>query len=123
VGLTPAQKAAGRRFRDQCAAELAALNASSPPDGSALAFWRVYRHDCPAAAGASVGIDLHEHYQLSPDRVLACLWKDGRCPDCGLVVRSGTVRVVIAADRPPAEVRAVGGQAGTHPGDSRLARA
>ena len=139
MSLTSAQKAAGRQFRDASLAELVALNAREPADGPALVFWRVYRHDCPAAGGASVGIDLHEHYQFSPEyRVCHCsragtvtldfphmdcgsnsvaapegffgyVWKDGRCPDCGLAVRSEAGRLVVSADRPPAEVRVVGG--------------
>jgi len=139
VSLTAAQKSAGRLFRDAWRAALSGLNQAEPPDGRALAFWRVYRHDCPAHGGVSIGIDLHEHYEPSPpywvcycgvvdrDRpdfphrdcdggksittggFFAFIWKDGQCSDCGLTVRSGDGRLVLGSDRPPAEVRVVVG--------------
>lgn len=151
MSLTGTQKAAGRHFRDARRGVLSQLNQEQPPDGHALAFWRVYRHDCQAHGGVSIGIDLHEHYEpSSPYWVCYCgrvepgspdfphrdcdggkpvtaegffafIWKDGQCPDCGLAVRSKDGRLVLSADRPPAEVRVVAGQASTHPGDSRLA--
>jgi hypothetical protein len=152
MGLTRPQKSAGRAFLGRCQAALDELN-SAVPDGYALPLWRVYRHDCPSQGGASIGIDLHEHYETSQRYVTCCcgstaelpayrldarhsleehdcgpavltpagffafIWKDGRCPDCGLTVRSQRGLLVLAADRPPAEVRAVAGQAGAHPGD------
>lgn len=152
MSLTDTQKTAGRMFRDARRSALFGLNQAQPPAGHALALWRVYRHDCPAHGGISIGIDLHEHYEASPlywvcycgsvgpagsdvphrdcdggrvvtpEGFFAFIWKDGQCPDCGLTVRSRDGRLVLGADRPPAEVRVVGGQAGTHPGDSRLAR-
>lgn len=39
------------------------------------------------------------------------IWKDGRCPECGTVLRSVTGRVYRAADRPPEKERRVAGQA------------
>jgi hypothetical protein len=42
--------------------------------------------------------------------LLAWIWKDGRCPDCGLVLRSRRGRYVLAASRPPeGRERRVGG--------------
>ena len=129
--LTDEEKRAGRLFRGQCQEALDQLNADDPPHGAVLPFWRVVRHECEDAAGASVGITLREHRLASPpyrvchcgtvgtdgpdfphrdcdggkvvaaDGLFAFIWKEGRCAGCGRVVRSKAGRVVLAADRPP----------------------
>jgi hypothetical protein len=129
--LSPVEKKAGRVFREARQAALDARNAADPPGGFALVYWRVPRHECKAAGGASTGVTLRENYELSPayrvcycgvaapqgpdfphrdcdggkviaaDGQFAFIWKEGRCSGCGLVVRTRTGRFVIAADRPP----------------------
>jgi hypothetical protein len=142
MGLSDLEKKAGRVFLAGCQRELDELNAARPPGGHALPLWRVVRHQCPSRGGASVGIELHEHYEASPELwvcycgviqpfvryvfphedcqggkpaaaegLLAFVWKDGRCADCGLVVRSARGQLVLAADRPPERERRVARQA------------
>ena len=139
MSLTDAQKSAGRKFRASCQAVLDKLNAASPPGGVAHPLHRVVRHPC--RDGASVGIELREHYQASPEywvcycgvvsefdpyvfphrdcdggkaaaaEGLFCfVWKDGRCPDCGLVLRSARGLVDLAADRPPEREKRASGR-------------
>ena len=57
---------AGRAFRDARQRALDVLNLASPPDAYVMTFWRVVRHGCPAARGASIGVTLRERYELSP---------------------------------------------------------
>lgn len=101
MGLTPGEKQAGRAFRDACQALLDARNEASPPKVFALPLWRVVRHECPAAAGASIGITLREHCELSPEYWMC---------RCGMVSTwgppvshskrcDGSARVVAAADQ------------------------
>lgn len=78
--LTAEEKAAGRAFRDARQAVLDARNAADPPGVFVLPLWRVVRHECPAANGASVGITLREHCEPSP-AYLACY--------CGAVGAAG----------------------------------
>jgi len=135
--LTAREQEAGRHFRDACQGALDAINAADPPGGNASPLWRVVRHPCEAHGGGSTGIELREHYLLIPryavcycsrigpvtddfphqdcgassvmseEGLLAWIWKDGRCDDCGLAVRSRRGRVVLAALRPPERVRIV----------------
>jgi hypothetical protein len=136
--LTDAEKRAGRAFRDARQAVLDRLNAADPPGVFALVVWRVVRHACPAAGGASTGISLREVYRPSPaltdpesamvvtaDGQFAFIFKEGRCSGCGLAVRTRKGRFVIAADRPPEHGRTRGErrQASPHPRDPRLAGA
>lgn len=141
MALTDLEKAAGRSFRDSWQHVLDALNRDRRPAGAAGSLLRVVRHQCPRQAGRSVGITLAEHYHLSeeywvcycgvvalasdsfphpdcdggraavPAGLFCFIWKDGRCPDCGTVLRSITGRVYLAADRPPEKERRVAGQA------------
>lgn len=129
--LSPAEKQAGRAFRDARQVALDARNAADPPGGVVSVYWRVPRHECPAAGGASIGITLRENYEPSPayrvcycgvvapmspdfphhdcdgskvlaaDGLFAFIWKEGRCFGCGLAVRTKVGRFVVAADRPP----------------------
>ncbi len=39
--------------------------------------------------------------------LLTFVWKDGRCPDCGLVLRSSRGRVALTADLPPLKERKI----------------
>lgn len=96
--LNRTEKAAGKAFRDACAARLAAL-----PGGTALAspYITWFRHDC--TGGTSWAMKLRQHYWLSPQYpgvpagLLAVIFRFGECPRCGLAARSGTGRLVIAA--------------------------
>ena len=119
MNLTSAQRSAGRAFRDACQAELDELNAAEPPGAGGHPLLRVIRHPCKERGGASVGIELREHYQLSPltfvpnppgdpapgefvpEGLFCWIWKDGRCPDCKLVLRSTSGLIDLAADHPP----------------------
>lgn len=153
TGLDRLQQKAGRRYLASCQAELDALNRARPPDGPALVYLRVVRHECAARGGESRGIELIEHYEHSPaywacycsavgeltqdfphndcdgGTVIAAaglfgfIWKQGRCPSCRCVLRSTQGRFVVAASRPPAGRRHGGGQARAHPGDPRFSRA
>jgi hypothetical protein len=115
--LTPEQKRAGRLFRDAAQAALDALNEASPPGAAVLVTWRVVRHECPAAGGASTGISLREHYETSPDGAFGWLWKDGRCVPCGLTVRTARGRLLVVTDHSARER-----QASARPGDPRQPR-
>jgi hypothetical protein len=152
VSLDSCQKQAGRLFKDAEQAGLDEVNVTYPAGGIALPFHRVLRHECPERKNASVGIVLHEVYEHSPaywvcycsavglhesiphddcdgGRVAAkaglfgFYYKHGTCPHCGLILRSERGQLVLAAGRPPAERTRVGGQAGPHDRDSRVARA
>lgn len=65
--LTPLEKQAGRAFRDASQAVLDARNKSDPPKVFVLPLWRVVRHECEAAGGASIGITLRETREESPE--------------------------------------------------------
>jgi hypothetical protein len=65
--LTDSQKKAGRAFRSGRQAALDELNATQPPGRFMLTVWRVPRHPCPAAGGASTGVTLREHREASPE--------------------------------------------------------
>lgn len=116
--LTSLEKAAGRAFRDGRQQALDDLNATRPPDLFALPVWHVVRHECPAAGGASVGINLREVREDSPvwldglpgtgvsAKVIiaagrfAFIWKEGKCSGCGQAVRTKRGRFAVQADRP-----------------------
>jgi hypothetical protein len=135
--LSRTEKQAGRAFRDARQAALDARNEADPPDVFVLPLWRVVRHECPAAGGASTGITLREVYEPSPGfpgedaNVIAggrfaFIWKEGKCSGagCGLAARTRRGRFVVAADRLPDHGRTTGErQAGPHHRDSRLAGA
>jgi hypothetical protein len=139
MSLTDLEKAAGRKWRASCQRVLDELSDAEPAGGGANPLLRVIRHPCAARGGASVGIELREHYLASPElwvcycgviepcgefRVfphddcdggkiaaaagLFCwIWKDGRCLDCELVLRSRHGLIDLAASRPPERERAV----------------
>lgn len=69
--LSYVEKQAGREFRDARKAVLDARNAQDPPGVFVLPWWRVVRHECPAAGSASIGITLREVCEPSPE-YLAC---------------------------------------------------
>jgi hypothetical protein len=97
--LTAEQKAAGRIWRDGRQAALDALNADRPPGMTVLTVARVCRHAC--GSRGSRALVLREHYETSPDGLLAFIWRDGHCSSCGMTARSSGGRVVLAAERPP----------------------
>lgn len=112
--LSRAQQAAGRDFRAAWQHALDAMNLTHPPGGEADPLHRTVRHACPGQGGASVGIELAEHRKPSqevpgvlPAGLLSFVWKDGRCPDCGLVLRSSLGRVALTADLQPLKERKV----------------
>lgn len=71
--LTDLQKKAGRTWRDQRQGVLDELNEIAPPGAGGHPLLRVIRHPCEHRGGASVGIELREHYQVSPELwVCAC---------------------------------------------------
>jgi hypothetical protein len=98
--LTKEQRAAGRAWREQCRAALSELNKTSPPDLPVLAVTRHTRHNCSARGGLSKSFELREHYDLSPDGILAWIWKEGKCA-CGMTGRSVDGYIVDARTRPP----------------------
>lgn len=64
--LTPAEKAAGRTFRDTQQALLLASYRENPPDAVCPPFIRQYRHACEARGFRSVSLELEETYIPSP---------------------------------------------------------
>jgi hypothetical protein len=135
--LTALEKQAGRAFRNARQAALDARNDREPPDVFVLPLWRVVRHECPAANGASTGITLREVCELSPEYLaglpgtgvsakvvaaagrFAFVWKEGKCSGsgCGLAARTRRGRFVVSADRLPDHGRTPGErrQASAHP--------
>jgi len=105
MSLTPEEKEAGRVFAAAQQAALDERNILVPPGGQVHPGQRVVRHQCPERGGASAGITLQEHY--AQDGPLAFIWKDGRCADCGLVLRSAQGKLVLAASRPPEKEKRV----------------
>lgn len=120
--LSYVEKQAGRAFRDARQAALDARNQADPPGVYVLALWRVVRHECPAAGGASTGITLREVCEPSPE-YLACycsavgdaspyfphddcdgssviaavgqfafIWKEGKCSGAGCGLAARTRR-------------------------------
>jgi hypothetical protein len=65
--LSDVEKRAGRAFRDARQAVLDARNEQDPPGVFVLPLWRVVRHECPAAGGASTGVILREACEPSPE--------------------------------------------------------
>jgi hypothetical protein len=65
--LTDSQKKAGRAFRAERQFLLDERNKREPPWRYVLTAWRVVRHPCEAAGGASIGITLREHCEESPE--------------------------------------------------------
>jgi hypothetical protein len=134
MSLTQAEKAVGRVFLSSQQEALADLWAKDPGAARIPPYLNTYRHDCAARGGQSWGLELHEVYRESPElwvcycsevgpnetvphddcdggvRVpaarLAFIYQEGRCPDCGLQVRSGTGRLEDAHERPPRERKA-----------------
>jgi hypothetical protein len=138
MALTDLGKKAGRVFRAGCQHVLDEMNREQQPAGEADPLHRVVRHACPAQGGASVGIELAEHREISPlywvcycsliapyveyvfphedcqggklaleAGLLTFTWKDGRCPGCGLALRSSLGRVALTADLQPLKERRV----------------
>ncbi len=101
--LTPAEKEAGRAFLTERAAALAARPAVDmlvPPY-----IPHHMRHLCPKL-GKSVSFELKEDYSESPGYEgvpagrFAWVYREGKCPDCGLSARDEG-RLVDARVRPP----------------------
>ena len=66
MSLTPAEKLAGRAFRDELVAWLEALNQSEPTVMQPPSVTRHVRHDCPARSGLSTSFEMKEIYVTSP---------------------------------------------------------
>lgn len=63
--MTPAETAAAREFRAAQRSVLAAKHAM-PPDLTTSVYAKFIRHECAARGGASVALELREHYRYSP---------------------------------------------------------
>src|SRR4051812_1510144 len=109
MGLTGAEKTAGRKFRDEAQETLAKLNESDPPTFTPPFFLALFRHLCPARNNKSTAIELKERFVFSPpDRdqqvpaaTFGFLYREGRCRGCGQAARSPTGRLVDSRVRPP----------------------
>lgn len=148
MALSQVQKRAGREFRAARQAALDELNAEQPPGQLVLAVWRVVRHPCPDADGASTGIVMREHREASPEYwVCYCSTVEPLVPyffphkDCDggkMVTAEGQFTFLWKEGHCSGcglVLRSAGGltrvsdspsrdrQASAHPGDSRLARA
>jgi len=105
--LSPAEKAAGRAFRDAAQADLLATFDTDPPAFTVPSFLALYRHHCPARAGRSTALPLHEIYLHSPADGdvpagrFGFIYRAGRCRSCGQQARSRAGRLVDAQVRPP----------------------
>jgi hypothetical protein len=99
--LTPAEKAAGRVFRDAACAALTALHSASPADLSFPVVVHHPRHLCAALDDRSISFECREVYQLSPDGIFAFIYKEGKCRHCQITSRSQDWLFVLAAERPP----------------------
>ena len=67
MSLTPAERRAGRLFRDAQAAVLATLNETEPPGILVTSVLHYVRHNCPSRGGVSTALELKEHYELNPE--------------------------------------------------------
>lgn len=107
--LTAVEKACGRRFRDDAAARLLALNETDPPTFVVPHFLGLFRHACPAQNERSIAIELKERWLPSPifqdENVPAgrfgYIYREGRCRACGQSARSEVGRLVDSRERPP----------------------
>lgn len=104
MSLTAEEKAAGRAFRAWCQGQLDQV----PADARCSPYTVWYRHACrDDGQGGTRGLRLRQHYWLSPafpavaEGRFAFISRQGACPRCGLAVRSGTGRFVLAAGNPP----------------------
>jgi hypothetical protein len=102
--LTAEEKAAGRTYRDWCQRHLEDI----PSQARCSPFTVWYRHACrDDGQGGTWGMRLRQHYWRSPaypgaaEGLFAFVFRWGRCSRCGLMVRSGTGRFVLAAKSPP----------------------
>jgi hypothetical protein len=117
VTLSPEEKRAGRKFRDDQVSLLKASHETNPPTFIAPSYIRIFRHSCPGNSGASTEIFLREVYNTNPDMyedrivgdprlvlregTLAFIYKEGKCKLCGATARSKTGRIVETSERPP----------------------
>lgn len=105
MSLTPGEREAGRAFRTRCQELLLQVPATAVC--SPFTVW--YRHECrDIDQGAGTwAMRLRQHYWLLPategaeEGLFAFIFRWGLCSRCGLRVRSGTGRFVIARDNPP----------------------
>ncbi len=121
MGLTDAEKAAGRAFRDAAATAWNARLAAEAPTYEVPTVISQFRHTCPARAGRSTALPLVEIYQTSPAHGdvpagrFAYITQAGRCRACGQSALSATGRLVDAQTRPPLHGRAARNRYGTGP--------
>lgn len=137
--LTPAEKKAGRAFRDICQARLGEL----PADATCPPYIVWFRHACSARAddAGTWAMPLRQHYWTSPEYWVcycsaiqpfvkyvfphedcqggkpvaeagkfAFIFRRGECPRCHLTVCSGSGRFVLAASHPPEKGAVVASQ-------------
>ncbi len=109
MSLSPAEKAAGRAFRDAAQSALLRTFDADPPTFAVPNFVALYRHNCPERGGRSTALELKEMYQFSPAYPehevpagrFGFLWRYGTCRHCGATARSRAGRLVDAHQRPP----------------------
>jgi len=103
--LSPEEKVAGRKFRDEQQAYLDRLNETDPPtyDEGVDTLQRYIRHEC-AKQGGRKALSMQEVYIFSDDKKFGFIFKEGKCR-CGETARTATGRFVIASERPPLEGR------------------
>lgn len=113
--LTPAEKVAGRKFRDEQKDILKQRFEDDPPTYEVFFFQKIYRHLCPARGNISTALELKEKYNFSeemevdeqkiPAGRFGFMYKEGRCRGCGAVARSKLGMFQDAYERPPLENR------------------
>lgn len=107
MAYTDEEKTAGRAFRDQVQAELAAVFAVHPPTYTVPHLISVLRHACPARGDRSTALVLKEVYLRSPasgdvpEGRFGYITKAGRCRFCDQSAASRDGRLVDASTRPP----------------------
>ncbi len=107
MGLTPEEKAAGRRFRTMVQHVVIAEFDRDPPVFRVPNFLAVYRHPCPGRGMRSTALELREVYRLSPADAdvpagrFGFITRAGTCRSCGATAASRAGRLVDAHERPP----------------------
>lgn len=94
--LTPAEREAGRAFRQLRQELLATLNREDPPVVTCSPWSPPFlRHDCRERPGGTLAMPLRELHADSPDGRFRFTWLEGRCHHCRLLARSSSGCVTI----------------------------
>lgn len=107
--LSPAERAAGKRFRTEQAEALKQLNAESPPSARCSPYsppW--FRHPCPPHGTGTYAMPLKTRAVYSPEYVVDNVFTppgrflfsylEGDCRSCGFTVRSGTGYLIVSEE-------------------------